>query len=61
MDSKKQKAMERLHEEIRREKLTQQYARLTVHEAIEEKGIQLQEEWEMDDNTIEITATRWVE
>ena len=29
--------------------------------AIEEKGFQLAEEWEMDDNTIEITATRWVE
>ena len=43
------------------DKLTQQYARLTVHEAIEEKGFQLAEEWEMDDNTIEITATRWVE
>jgi len=43
------------------EKLTQQYARLTVHDAIEEQGFQLQEEWEMDDNTIEITATRWVE
>ena len=43
------------------QKLTQQYARLTVHEAIEEKGFQLAEEWEMDDNTIEFTATRWVE
>ena len=43
------------------EKLTQQYARLTVHEAIQEQGFQLAEEWEMDDNTIEITATRWVE
>ena len=43
------------------EKLTQQYARLTVHEAIKEKGFQFQEEWEMDDNTIEITATRWVQ
>tara|TARA_R100001082_G_C4233516_1_gene104256 strand:- start:25 stop:438 length:414 start_codon:yes stop_codon:yes gene_type:complete len=43
------------------EKLTQQYARLTVHESIEEQGFQLQEEWEMDDNSIELTATRWVE
>ena len=43
------------------QKLTQQYARLTVHESIKEQGFQLAEEWEMDDNTIEITATRWVE
>ena len=43
------------------EKLTQQYARLTVHEAIKEQGFQFQEEWEMDDNTIEITATRWIQ
>ena len=43
------------------EKLTQQYARLTIHDSIKEQGFQLQEEWEMDNNTIEITATRWVE
>ena len=42
------------------EKVTQQYARMTIHNTIKEQGFQLAEEWEMDDNSIEITATRWV-
>ena len=42
------------------EKVTQQYARVTIHNTIKEQGFQVAEEWEMDDNSIEITATRWV-
>ena len=42
------------------EKLTQQYARLTVHDAIKEKGFEIENEWEMDDNSIELTVSRWV-
>ena len=42
------------------EKVTQQYARMTVHNQIKEMGFKVEEEWEMDDNTIELTVTRWV-
>ena len=42
------------------EKVTQQYARMTIHNTIKEQGFQVTEEWEMDDNSIEILATRWV-
>ena len=42
------------------EKVTQQYARMTIHNTIKEQGFQVVEEWEMDDNSIEITTTRWV-
>ena len=41
------------------EKVTQQYARMTVHNQIREMGFQVEEEWEMDDNSIELTVTRW--
>ena len=41
------------------EKVTQQYARMTVHNTIKEMGFQVDEEWEMDDNSIELTVTRW--
>ena len=41
------------------EKLTQQYARMVIHSSIEEKGFVVEEEWEMDDNTIELTAVKW--
>ena len=40
-------------------KLTQQYARLTIHDAVKEQGFVIEEEWEMDDNSIELTVTRW--
>ena len=39
------------------EKVTQQYARMTVHNAVKDMGWEVAEEWEMTDNTIEITAT----
>ena len=42
------------------EKVTQQYARMTVHNTVKEMGFQVEEEWEMDDNSIELTVTRCV-
>ena len=41
------------------DKVTQQYARMTVHNAVKNMGWEVAEEWEMTDNTIEITATHW--
>ena len=41
------------------EKVTQQYARMTIHNTIKDMGFSVQEEWEMDDNSIELTVTRW--
>ena len=42
------------------EKVTQQYARMTIHNTVKEMGFQVEEEWEMDDNSIELVVTRWV-
>ena len=42
------------------EKVTQQYARMTIHNTIKDMGFSVQEEWEMDDNSIELTVTRWI-
>ena len=42
------------------DKVTQQYARMTIHHTMKEEGWQVEEEWEMDDNSIELTVTRWV-
>ena len=42
------------------DKVTQQYARMTIHSAIKEEGFSVAEEWEMDDNSIELTVTRWI-
>ena len=42
------------------EKVTQQYARMTLHNTVKELGFKVEEEWEMDDNSIELTVTRWV-
>tara|TARA_Y100001970_G_scaffold136581_1_gene168052 strand:- start:1203 stop:1580 length:378 start_codon:yes stop_codon:yes gene_type:complete len=41
------------------DKVTQQYARMSIHNTIKEEGFQVQEEWEMDDESIELTVTRW--
>ena len=41
------------------EKVTQQYARMTIHNTIKDMGFSVQEEWEMDDNSIELTVTKW--
>ena len=42
------------------DKVTQHYARMTIHNTIKEEGFEVQEEWEMDDNSIELTVTRWI-
>ena len=42
------------------DKVTQQYARMTIHNTIKDMGFQVDEEWEMDDNSIELVVTRWV-
>ena len=42
------------------EKVTQQYARMTVHNQVKEMGFKVEQEWEMDDNSIELVVTRWV-
>ena len=42
------------------DKVNQQYARMTVHNTVKEMGFQVEEEWEMEDNTIELTVTRCV-
>ena len=42
------------------DKLTQQYARMTIHNTVKEQGFEVEEEWEMDDNSIELTVSRWV-
>ena len=42
------------------DKVTQQYARMTVHNQVKEMGFEVEEEWEMDDNSIELVVTRWV-
>ena len=41
------------------DKVTQQYARMTLHNTVKQMGFQVEEEWEMDDNSIELTVTRW--
>ena len=41
------------------EKVRQQYARMSIHNKVKEEGWQVAEEWEMDDNSIELTVTRW--
>ena len=42
------------------EKVPQQYARMSIHNTVKELGFEVAEEWEMDDNSIELTVTRWV-
>ena len=42
------------------EKVTQQYARMTLHNTVKDLGFEVEEEWEMDDNSIELTVTRGV-
>ena len=42
------------------DQVTQQYARMTIHNTVKDLGYQVEEEWEMDDNSIELTVTRWV-
>ena len=42
------------------EKVTQQYARMTIYSTVKEMGFEVQEEWEMDDNSLELTVRRWI-
>ena len=42
------------------DKVNQQYARMTIHNQVKKMGFEVEEEWEMDDNSIELTVTRWV-
>ena len=41
------------------DKVTQQYARMVLHNTVKEEGFGVDEEWEMDDNSIELTVSRW--
>ena len=42
------------------DKVTQQYARVTVRNTVKKLGFEIEEEWEMNDNSIELTVTRWI-
>ena len=42
------------------DKVTQQYARMTIYNSGTELGFKVDEEWEMDDNSIELTVSRWI-
>ena len=41
------------------DQVTQQYARMTIHNTVKDMGFKVDEEWEMDDNSLELTVTRW--
>ena len=42
------------------DKVTQQYARMTLHNTAKEMGFGVAEEWEMDDGSIELVVNRWI-
>ena len=42
------------------DKVNQQYARMTIHNQINKMGFEVEEEWEMDDGSIELVVNRWV-
>ena len=42
------------------DKITQQYARMTIYNSVTKLGFKVDEEWEMDDNSIELTVSRWI-
>ena len=33
---------------------------MTLYGTVKEEGFEVQEEWEMDDNSLELTVTRWI-
>ena len=33
---------------------------MTLHNTVKEEGFEIAEEWDIDDNSIELTVTRWV-
>ena len=41
------------------DKVNQQYARMTIHNSVKKMGFQIEEEWDMEDNSIELVVTRW--
>ena len=41
------------------DKVNQQYARMTIHNSVKKMGFQIEEEWEMEDNSIELVVNRW--
>ena len=41
------------------DKVTQQYARMIIHRTVKELDFVVDEEWEMSDNSIELTVSRW--
>ena len=42
------------------DKVTQQYARMTIHNTVNDMGFEVEEEWEMVDGSIELVVNRWV-
>ena len=42
------------------DKVTQQYARMTIHNTVKDMGFEVAEEWEMIDGSIELTVNRWI-
>ena len=42
------------------DKVTQQYARMTIHDTVKKMGFEVEEEWEMVDGSIELTVNRWI-
>ena len=42
------------------DKVNQQYARMTIHNTVKDMGFQVEEEWEMDDGSIELVVNRWI-
>ena len=42
------------------DKVTQQYARMTIHNTVKDMGFEVAEEWEMQDGSIELTVNRWI-
>ena len=41
------------------DKVTQQYARMTLYNTVKEEGFEVAEEWEMTDNRLELLCVRW--
>ena len=41
------------------DKVTQQYARMTLYNTVKEEGFEVAEEWEMTDNSLELLCVRW--
>ena len=42
------------------DKVNQQYARMTIYNTVKDLGVEVAEEWEMQDGSIELTVNRWI-